>query len=240
MPDKMITFANETDLNSFKFVLEAAENNGRTIFAPSERARLKLYPGGRNPKLTVTCGQAKVSIKSIKQQVTEFLAFRDSNSASCTYHIDSLVSAVWEGAGNGIPKINGAKLTLDKKVTGVLKVSYETSYDLVDAICSKPTYIILTAKTSALAGDTLVDFTDGYLTDIYDKDVVMTVRDACTRETLPDAHIYINDNYTGKTDSEGLIRLGSMKSGVYNLRITKDGYQPTDTDNINNDSFTVE
>jgi len=240
MPDKKITFADETELNSFRFVLEPAENNGKTIFAPTDRARLKLYPGGQNPAISTTSGQAKVFLKKLTQSVTEFIAFRDSNSASCSYHIETLISAVWEGAGSGLPKISGAKLTMPAKTTGVLKVIYETSYDIVDVTCVKPTYLIVTAKTDGLTGDTLVDFTDGFLTDIYDKNVVMTVRDACTRETLTDAHIYINGSYSGKTDTEGVIRLGSMKAGTYSLKITKDGYQSTDADNINNDSFTVE
>jgi len=241
MADKKITFtAKDTGLAGFDFVLEPAENNGRTIFAPNDRARIKLYPGGQNPQLSVTSGQAKIFLKSLEQIMTEFIVFRDSETAETEYYIQELISAVWQGTGSLKPKIYGSRLVMPEAVTGVLKVNYKTSYDLIDLECSAPTYVLLSAKTSGLTGDTVVDFTDGFLTGIYNKDVVMTVRDACTKETLSDAHVYINGKYTGKSDTEGIIRLGSMKSATYSLKITKDGYQPTDEDTISNDFFTVE
>lgn len=143
-------------------------------------------------------------------------------------------------AGSGTPNIYGSKLIMPQKTTGILKISYKTSYDLIDVTCPEYTYVLVSAVTKELTGDMLADFTDGLLTDIYDKDVVMTIRDACTKETLQDAHVYINGKYTGKSDSEGIIRLGSMKNATYSLKITKDGYQNTDEDNISNDYFTVE
>jgi len=241
MSDNKITFtSSDSGLNNYIFVLEASENTGKTIFAPNQRARLKLYPGGQSPAIVSTNGSSKVSLSGLKQTFTEYLAFRDSAEAKTTYFINTLVSAVWEGAGTGKPIVYGNRLTLKSKTTGVLKVQYETSYDLVDITCSKPTYVLVSAKSEGLEGDFVLDFTDGYQTDVYDKDVILTVRDACSKVTLPNAAIYINERYTGKTDSEGLIRLGSMKSGTYSLKILKDGYQSTDQDNIRNDFFTVE
>jgi len=241
MFDNKITFTSaDNGLNNFAFVMDASENNGKTIFAPSERARLKLYPGGQNPEISVTCGTANIYLQNLKQTYTEYIAFRDSDSGKTTYYIENLISATWEGTGTGRPIVYGSRLTLPASTTGVLKVKYETSYDLIDVSCSRPTYLLLTAKSTRLAGDYLIDYTDGYQSDIYDKDVVMTIRDACTKSTIPNATIYINDKYTGKTDSEGIIRLGSMKSGTYALRITKEGYTDTDKDSIKNDFFTVE
>ncbi|ADD69004.1 hypothetical protein Dacet_2242 [Denitrovibrio acetiphilus DSM 12809] len=186
--------AADTGLNSFRFVLESAENSGKTIFAPDERARLKLYPGGTNPHISVTSGKGTIFLSAGKQKYTEYIAFRDSDSGSVTYHIEKLETAVWEGSGRGKPQIYGNRLTLPAKTTGVLKVTYETSYDLIDVTCSRPTYVLVSAETNSLAGDFLLDFTDGYITDVYDKDVVMTVRDACTRETISGASVYINSN----------------------------------------------
>jgi len=241
MSNTKITFTNQNiGLNNFRFVLEPDENAGKTIFAPEERARLKLYPGGMSPAISTTNGNAKIYLSGLSQTYTEYLAFRDSSEAKTTYFIDKLVSSVWEGTGTGKPAIFGNRLVLPAKTTGVLKVTYDTSYDLVDIISFQPTYILVTAKGLGLEGDFLVDFTDGYQTDIYEKDVVMTIRDACTKDTLPDATIYINERYIGKSDASGIIRLGSMKKGTYALKITKDCYQPTDEDNIRNDSFTVE
>jgi hypothetical protein len=241
MSDRTITFTSAgSGLANFKFVLESAENSGRTVFAPGDRARLKLYPGGRNPELRPTSGTAKVIMSGITEEVTEFIAFRDSADAKTDYYIDKLISAVWEGTGSGRPKIYGSRLVLPESTTGVMKVTYETSCDIVDVTGSRATYILVTASSDGLEGDFLLDFTNGFTTEIYSRDVVMTVRDACTKETLPDAAVYINGRYTGKSDSEGVLRLGSLKKGTYSLKITKSGYQSTDQDNIRNDWFTVE
>lgn len=241
MSDSKITFTSgDNGLSSFSFVLEASENGGKTIFAPEEKARLKLYPGGQNPKLSVTSGSAVFYQKALKQTFTEYIIFRGSDSGNTTYFIDRLISASWEGTGSGRPLVYGSRLVLPSSVTGVLKVKYETSYDLIDITCSNPIYVLISAESEKLSGDYIVDFTDGYLTDVYDKDVVVTVRDACTKETLSNASVYINGNFSGRTDSGGVIRLGSMKSGSYALRITRDGYTDTDKDTIMNDYFTVE
>jgi len=241
MSENKITFTSaDTGLSSFKFILEPAENSGKTIFAPDDRARLKLYPGGQNPQISTTWGTASVFQKSMKQTFTEYIAFRNSDSGNTTYYIEKLISASWEGKGEGRPLIYGSRVILPNSTTGVLKVQYETSYDLIDVTCSHPTYLLISAESDTLSGDFLVDFTNGYLTNIFDKDVVMTVRDACSKETLPNAAVYINGKFTGRTDSEGLIRLGSMKSGTYALRITRDDYTDTDKDTISNDYFTVE
>jgi hypothetical protein len=241
MSESKITFTSaDTGLSSFKFVLEAEENGGKTIFAPDERARLKLYPGGQNPQISTSWGSAEVYMRGVKQTFTEYIAFRSADSGNTTYFIEKLISASWEGIGEGRPLIYGSRIILPAVTTGVLKVQYETSYDLIDVVCSHPTYMLVSAESETLTGDFLVDFTDGYLTDVYDKDVVMTVRDACTKETLPNASVYINGSFSGRTDNAGLIRLGSMKSGTYALRITRDGYTDTDKDTIGNDYFTVE
>ena len=177
MSENKITFTSaDTGLSSFKFILEPAENNGKTIFAPDDRARLKLYPGGQNPQIGTTWGTASVFQKSMKQTFTEYIAFRNSDSGNTAYYIEKLISASWEGKGEGRPLIYGSRVILPNSTTGVLKVQYETSYDLIDVTCSHPTYLLISAESDTLSGDFLVDFTNGYLTDIFDKDVVMTVR----------------------------------------------------------------
>lgn len=241
MSDKQITFtSSDTGLNSFKFVLDASENGGKTIFSPSECATLKLYPGGSSPELFATCGSVKNSLTNLTETYTEYIAFRDSDTANSKFHITKLLSAVWEGTGSGVAKIYGSKLILPSATTGVLKIRYETSYDLINVRCEQPTYVLVTAKSEELSGDYLVDFTEDFITETYQKDVILTVRDACSREVLDNASVYINGIFSGKSDSEGLVKLGSMKSGTYNLKITKDGYLDTDLDTIKNDSFTVE
>ncbi len=241
MADKSIEFSSaaQTD-NGFRFVLDSAENSDRTIFYPGFTARLKLYPGGRNPEITASLGTASFYARNLKQTVTEFLVFKNSRKITAGYPVNSIISAVWLGMGAGKPSFQGRAVTLPSEQTGVLRLTYQTSYDLLDITCRETAYILVTAEDSGLTGSHVLDYTDGYDTGLFNRVVVLTVRDACSKEVLSGAYVYINGRYAGKSDSEGRVRLGSMKTGTYSLLVKKDGYKSTDEDNVCNDFFTVE
>lgn len=240
MADLTFSFKDTAEsLSGFRFVLDPAENSDRTVFSPASTARLKLYPGGRQPLLSVSSGKYTVYGEGYSQPVTEFIAFKNSASALLTYPLDSLNSAVWTGRGDGKPVFSGRAVSLPSPQTGIMKVEYTTSYDLVDVFSPDAVYVMATADKDGLSGLYVVDFTDGFDSGIYTRSVVMTVKDACTRKTVAGAYIYINDRFAGKSDSEGKLRLGSMKTGTYSLKVVCDGYKPTDEDGVCNDYFTV-
>lgn len=56
-----------------------------------------------------------------------------------------------------------------------------------------------------------------------------TVANLMVNSNLPDATVKINGRTAGTTDSTGHLVIGSMKPGVYNVTITKPGYQPDKT-----------
>lgn len=53
-----------------------------------------------------------------------------------------------------------------------------------------------------------------------------TVASLMVNSQLPNATVTINGRTAGTTDSNGYLVLGSLKPGVYNVTITKPGYQP--------------
>lgn len=240
MAEKNFEFLTSTPSDGgFLFVLEPEENNSRTIFSAGTSVRLKLYPGGKNPSVNPSLGSASFYVKDTTETVTEFLVFDDSRKINTNFPVNRIISAIWQGAGTGKPSFYGRTVYIPLKQTGVLKIEYETSYDLVDILCVEPSYVIVKAEAENLVGSTVIDYTDGYDTGLYNRTVILTVKDACTKAVLPDAHVYLNDKYAGKSDSEGRVRLGSLKNGTYKLAVTKDGYKNTDEDNVRNDSFTV-
>lgn len=223
----------------FLFVLEPEENSGKTIFEAGTSVRLKLYPGGRNPSLSASFGTVSFYLRDVSEICTEFLVFDDSRKITAGRPLKRILSAVWQGRGSGSPSFIGRTVYLPKKQTGVLKIEYETSYDIIDAVCTEPTYTVVTASTETLTGSIALDYTDGFDTGLYNRTVILTVKDACTKAVLSDAHVYLNGRYAGKSDSEGRVRLGSLKNGTYSLSVTREGYKDTGTDNVRNDSFTV-
>lgn len=240
MADISLKFTDTAESTTgFRFVLDPAENNDTTVFTPSSTARLKLYPGGQKPQIIASSGTYSVFGENYSQTVTEFVAFKNSDTASLTYPLTELISAVWTGRGEERPIINGKNILLPSAQTGIMKVEYLTSYDLVDVTSAEAVYVLISAEKNGLSGLYVIDFTDGYDTGLYTRTVILTIKDACTRDIIPDAYIYINDKFSGKSDSNGRIRLGSMKIGTYRLKVVKDGYKNTDEDGVCNDYFTV-
>jgi len=238
MADTSLTFKKTSDSDIFRFILEPEENNGTTVFAAGTTARLKLYPGGLNPTLKATYGSASFYGTNHRQTVTEFIIFKDSKKASASFPVDTVISAVWQGEQAGNPVFSESAVILSENATAVLRIEYETVYDIVDVTCGSSVFCLVSAEKDGRSGIYALDFTDD-LTGTYNRTVVLTVRDACTKKKLKDAHVYLNGKYAGKSDSEGRVRLGSMKSGTYSLLVEKEGYKTTDADNICNDTFTV-
>lgn len=240
MADIKLSFKNTADsITGFRFVLDPAENSDRTVFAPLSSVRLKLYPGGWKPQLTVSSGSVSVFGEGYRQSVTEFIVFKSSDTAYLTFPLAELERAEWTGRGDGRPVINGRSVFLPSAQTGVMKVEYVTTYDLVDVTSPDAVYVLISADKDGLSGLYTVDFTDGYDTGVYTRTVILTVKDACTRNTVAGAYVYINGKFAGKSDSDGRARLGSMKAGTYSLKVVKDGYRNTDEDGVCNDYFTV-
>lgn len=69
----------------------------------------------------------------------------------------------------------------------------------------------------------------------------ISVLDFCTDEALSNVAIYIDDEYIGLTNEDGIKSLGYLTAGQsYSLKMTKVGYQDSDIDALNNDSFTAQ
>ncbi len=238
MADADFTFKKTSDTDIFRFILEPEENNGTTVFSSGATARLKLFPGGLNPSLSATCGNASFYGTAYRQTVTEFIVFKDSRKASASFPVDRVISAVWQGRQAGNPVFSESTVMLTENTTAVLRIEYETVYDLVDVTCPDSVFCLVSAEKDGRSGIFALDFTDD-LTGTYNRTVILTVRDACTKKKLEDAHVYLNGKYAGKSDSDGRVRLGNMKSGTYSLLVEKDGYKRTDADNVCNDTFTV-
>lgn len=239
MADRSITFGKYAENGAYKFFLEPEENNGTTVFPAGFTARLKLYPGGQSPSLSVTRGTVKTYASGLRQQITEFIIFKNSRKASATFPVALALTAEWQGEDGGNPVFTDSNIYLPQAATSVLKLVYETVYDLVDVTCPDSVFCLVSAEKAGQSGIFALDFTDDLTTGTYTRTVILTVRDACTKKTLKDAHIYVNGKYMGKSDSEGRVRLGSMKTGTYSLLVEKSGYKRTDEDNVNNDIFTV-
>ena len=57
---------------------------------------------------------------------------------------------------------------------------------------------------------------------------------------VPGVTVFLDDVDIGETDANGVISLGGLVPGsTHSIRMTKDGYIPSNEDQLSNDSFVV-
>lgn len=75
------------------------------------------------------------------------------------------------------------------------------------------------------------------------RDITLVIKDYCTDAILPGATVSITGpngyQWNGLSNGAGEVYLMNLQPGQYNVRTTKDGYLPSDTDALANDWFTV-
>lgn len=220
--------------NTFTF-----ETVGDTsVYTAGDHSTVNMYPSDPYATFSLSAGTAKRKITGNIETKTEYIIFSKSDTGSIQYPASKVIAAIWQGKIGGTPTITGTTVSLPETFSGVLKITYQTTYDVLDVMCPIASMCLLEATGRDRFGYTTLDFTYG--TGEGTVSVMFKVKDACTGVALPDAHVWLNGDYKGVTDSSGFIDFGYLNPGTYQVKCTKDGYQDTDTDVIANDSFTVE
>lgn len=235
MGTQVITFGKTetTTANSYAFEIQGEQS----VFASGATVTLNMYPADASASLFVSAGYASFIKRGELSEHTEYIVFANSDTAYTQHNVDTLIAAEWQGVIAGNANITGNSITLPASASGVLKVTYLATYDVISLVCDMDTQCLLTATGDSRYGYVVVDYTYNISGSV---DVVLKVKDACSGVVLPDASVWLNGEYKGMTDSYGYINLGKLNPGTYSLKTTKTGYQDSDSDIISNDSFTVE
>lgn len=232
----LVKFAKTTsDQNDYRLELDT-KNEGKTTFRAGESCYIRIFPGGTRPTLSSTKGNVSLIGENVPLEVEESLVFAQSTSARLKYSLGVLLSWAWDGRGKGTPSFSGDSVFFSSKTSGVLKVKYVSYYDLAELSSdSGEGKILVEASRQDMYGYLVVNYEPKL------KPVYLTVRDACARNIIPEARVFLDDVFVGLSDQSGRIFLGNLAVGrTYNLKIIKEGYQPSDQDTIANDSFTVQ
>lgn len=230
------SFGTSDSTSTDSYTFEAVGDT--TVYTAGNHATVNMFPSDNAAVFSLSSGTAKRSSTGNTITKTEYIIFAQSDTGSLGYPADKVLSISWQGKTGGAPTITGTTVSLPETCSGVLKITYQTSYDVLDVVCPIASMCLLEAKGASRYGYTTLDYTYG--TGEGTTPVMLKVRDAQTNVVLPDASVWINDVYMGVTDGNGFIDLGYMNPGTYSVRAVKSGYQDTDQDVIANDSFTVE
>ena len=224
----------EAGIKSFTLELDSEKNRGQSTFPPGEFAYVRCFPAILKPELRVSMGTARLEAEGIPLSIEDEVTFARSKGTSLRYPYHSNFEWEWVGREGPPPKVTGeGTILLSEEFSGILKIKYQTMYDRIEVHCTEEASVLLEAIKEDRYGHITLKWKPET------REVYLTVRDACTRTIIPSVYVWVDGKYVGTTDLQGRIYLGKLKVGTHSLKMSKHGYQDSDSDTIANDSFTV-
>jgi hypothetical protein len=241
----------------FKLEIDTDKHpDNASTFAPGDDVYIRVYPGGFLPEYGYTQGTLTIDAVEIIQNIEdkpEDITFGKSDTGSLSYWCYDLISTEWIGnvlhcVSPPAITISFESITLSQKVSGILRVKYKTKYDRIKLNCGAAMKVLVEAYradaslinpdlSGEMYGNIIIDFEGEGNT----REVILTVRDACSRSIISSASVYLDGVLKGTTNVNGRINLGQLiKARTYKIKVIAEGYQDTDLDRIANDEFTVQ
>ncbi len=223
--------------SSFTLELDATRNKNQSKFIPvRDVAFCRLYPGGQAPSLWSNFGTVTTTGQDVDSK-TDIITLVDATEATLSSIPSGLFSAIWQGGHQGTTNWtrDNDKLTFSQPTTGILVCTYDTIYDVLQARCPQSASMLIVAKKLTRKGSIVIDFNQSNSL----RPVMLTAKDACSKEILSNTSIWIDDKFIGVTNMVGQLDVGSLTVGTHDLRMKHNGYTDSDKDTIQNDSFTV-
>ena len=220
---------------AFKLELDNEKNNGRTEFGIDETAYVNLYPGGLTYSLRESRGEAWVQATRLPEIVEEEITFTRDDTCSLRQEADKIIEYGWMGRQGPEPVFQEDSIHLPEPFSGILYVKYQVLYDRIAVKSGEPGRVLIEAFNDERYGHITINFGRPE-----QKQVFITIRDACTREAIDGVKVWLNDRFIGVTDEDGRLALGELRPGTYKIRTQKDGYQANDQDTLRNEEIIIE
>lgn len=231
-------------LGSLTVEIASDRNSGKGTFGPTDTAIVDVYTYGEPIS---TAWSSFGSLSFLREELItkkEDLEFTNKSSAELQHKPAGAVSAVWLGrtTGKGVV-VDGTKVSTTSPVLGVLRCEYATRvsvYKITGAQAPTLCYFATKLREGATRVPTPDDTTS---TTNEKRDVQISVADYLSGEFLANVLVEI-DGPTGYhsavTDSEGVVLFAKLQvNGHYTLKMSAEGYIPSDQDALLNDGFTV-
>lgn len=132
------------------------------------------------------------------------------------------------------------KLEPGQTIIGIADITYKVKTRLYGLEGGKEKVILGFQNRAGGTATTTITFEQD---DAAYKNVVITVKDFCSGDTLSGVAVTLNNDplLTGTTNASGEVEFQNLrKNQNYSIKMTKDGYMDSDKDELQNDSFTIE
>lgn len=221
-----------------RLVSDYERGGNKSIYSAGEKSYVRIYPAGLRPVITISGGTWIYAAENMTESFTEHLPFAEQAASRLKFPAVKVLS-VSKASGGASPYVRGDEVGFAENIFDSIKIEYETSYDLIEVTGLRTGWVILKADDGEGTDYIELDYT-GEEIDMSERAVILTARDAASREVIPHAQVFINGTFRGVTDGGGMLNLGRLKKGTYGLLVRKDGYLDTDKDYLRNDSFRIE
>lgn len=240
-----ISFSIPSSETLISLSLDDVANQGVTSFEITDVVYLKFLSAS-NASFIVerSSGIGSIVGENIYYPIEEEVQFIHTNEASLSHIPVSGVTWDWVGISGGTPLFNNEKVTVPNEVTAVLKCIYSTKGSRLSLMSSAVGTVLVVvtqgtgddAQRASLSVAFAASTTDPAIPVAYE----LEVKDFCNDDILSGVEVYLNGSYKGLTDANGIINLGLLFPGTtHTLKMVRDGYENSDEDNLNNDSFVV-
>ena len=256
-----------TEIVSINCSLEIAaeDNQNKTEFYDSDTVLLRFFSNSPvNYTVQASAGYVTKRAQKIPLQMIETITFKNSKSENLQYlPVNNIINAQWIGINLGNVRLNKKNISISKEGIGILKVTYQTQYDLIahsiPPVSKETTASVVVAQADATASEdiTYQPRNSGLKNDpingggggggtqtepetpVTTTPYSITVLDYSTNTILAGVSVYLNGVLIGVTNAQGLLFLGNLLPGTYSIQMKKTGYFDSYQDGLNNDSFTV-
>ena len=226
--------------------LDDAKNEGATTFVVGSKAYLRFLSSSRDSyTIKVSSGTGQVENTKIPYPVSnDEVAFVNAKTGSLSYLPSGEVSWEWKGNSAGTPLFNGREVTLSSASVAMLNCDYDCSGDRLSIRDDEVGSVIVVV----IQGENQASITVNFESDPEDPDdpdptpeaYELEVKDYCSDGILAGVTVYFDGVDIGQTNASGIIALGGLRPGSsHTLKMAKDGYMNSESDKLNNDSFTV-
>lgn len=232
--------------------IDAVRNNVTSSFSTSDAGSTQFAEGDDVLIDVITVptvvdsfsnfGNLNLSFNTTKE-ITEFIIVVDEDEFSLQHFPISGFSAVFLGIHRGGSSVivKGRKGIISAKAFGLLKVKYIVDVQVWRLNGGRDQSMMAFVNQDGSKSSVTVTFESPDPCDSKTvSNVIIIAKDNKTGDVVEGAVVEIDSATRGTTDIKGELNVGTLIKGrTYQIKIEKTGFQSTDTDCLENSSFTL-
>ena len=245
------TSTSSSDINLISIELDGDYHitlygENKSEFAKTELVYLKVFPTySESPYDILTSKGTCIKFSQNEEEtIIENIAFENVKSVELSDDPIGAVTTSWVAGTGASVLVNGKTITTPLNVIGILKCEYKRKFDrlqlTVPQSMTDESVIVMVGSDEDYVSET-IEYTGEGTTF---RDITLVIKDIVSDSEIAGATVVVEYNsiqiFSGAANSQGRVTLQDLTIGAsYDIKITATNYLDSDSDYLNNDSFTV-